>query len=53
MMFLVDCPACDARYFGIGDFFNERGRIIRLATTPGNDCERCQKIGEIVGLEAC
>ena len=53
MMFLVDCPDCDARYFGVGDFFNDRGQIIRLATIQDNNCQRCQKIGEIVGLEAC
>ena len=53
MMFLVECPDCDANYFGVGDFFNDRGRIIRLGTIEDKNCQRCKKISEIVGLEAC
>lgn len=47
---LMSCPFCDAVFMLDGDFFNNEGRIVRAATTPQTDCEKCSQVAEVCGL---
>jgi primosomal protein N' len=42
----IQCPDCDAIFLLHGDFGQQQGQFVRMATTSWESCDRCMKIRE-------
>ena len=51
MVAILVCPDCDARYYLIGNFSENEGRMIRASDVNRLDCERCNELHTRMGFE--
>lgn len=51
MVAILLCPDCEARYYLVGNFSKNEGRMIRLGEVAHLDCDRCDELHTRMGFE--